>query len=107
MKPFKLCYFSATATDIPSLSKGVQRFKANGGEIDVYARTQGQLLTQAGREAFIRAALSSDAVIITFHGGTASFPAFSIFAETFSENQSTDQRPYLHLQPIGVWMKTP
>jgi len=101
MKPYKLCYFSATATDIPSLSKGVQRFKANGGEIDVYARTQGQLLTQAGKEAFIRAALNSDVVIITFHGGTASFPAFSIFAETFSENQSTDQRPYLHLQPIG------
>lgn len=102
MKPFKLCYFSATATDIPSLSEGVRRFTAEGGKIDVYARTQGQLLIKNEKESFISTALNSDAVIITFHGGTSSFPAFDLFTRAIEEARSSNIRlPYIHLQCVG------
>lgn len=100
MKPYKLCYFSATATDVPSISEGVRRFRTQGFNIDVYARTQGQLLSKSEKEAFIRAALDSHAVIITFHGGTSSFPAYEMFVKTLGDIKP-EKRPYLHLQPIG------
>ncbi|MCX7822863.1 MAG: cobaltochelatase subunit CobN [Syntrophobacterales bacterium] len=102
MKPLKLCYFSATSTDVPSLSEGVRRFKAEGGKIHILARTQGQLLTQREKESFVQAALNSDVVIITFHGGTSSFPAFDLFIKAIDEvREKKKSLPYLHLQSVG------
>ncbi len=102
MKPYTLTYFSATATDIPSLSQGTQRFLASGGSVNLYARTQSQLLSEAGKEAFLRRAFTSDVVIITFHGGTASFPAFQAFTEMLSQKRREGVKiPFCHLQPLG------
>lgn len=102
MRSYKLCYFSATATDIPSLSEGVRRFTAGGGKISVYARTQGQLIGQKERENFVQSVLDSDVTIITFHGGKSSFPAFNLFSTVFDEAREKGKKlPYLHLQSVG------
>lgn len=100
MKPYALCYFSATAMEMPSLSEGVQNYIDDGGRLTVYARTQTQLFDQARQQAFVNQALTSDAVIVTLHGGKNSFPAFEALTRALSE-VSAEKRPYLHIQPTG------
>ncbi|MBC7359546.1 MAG: cobaltochelatase subunit CobN [Desulfacinum sp.] len=100
MKPYSLCYYSATAMEMPSLSEGVRLFEAGGGRIRIHARTQTQLFDQARRTAFVQQALASDAVIITLHGGRPSFPAFDALVEALAPIPA-HRRPYLHIQPTG------
>ena len=101
MKSYKLCYFSATAMELPSLSEGVRRFGSAGVTIQVHARTQTQLFDDARCKAFVREALSSDVLIVTLHGGTKSCPAFDLLLEALAGVQNEDRRPYLHIQPSG------
>ncbi len=101
MKPYKLCYFTATAMELPSLSEGVRQYQSNGGQIQVCARTQTQLFDQARCQAFIQEALKADAVIVVLHGGRASCPAYDALIEAFSTNSDRERLPYLHIQPTG------
>ena len=100
MKPYTLCYYSATAMEIPCLSEGVRLYRDGGGEIEVHARTQIQLFDRSRQEAFVRRALASDALIVTLHGGKASFPAFDALIQAL-DDVPADRRPYLHFQPTG------
>lgn len=102
MNPYRLCYFSATAMEIPSLSQGIELFQKSGCRITVTARTQSQLFDDARGEAFVLDALASDAVIITLHGGKASCPAFDRLTEALQQAAARGDRiPYLHVQPVG------
>lgn len=103
MKPYKLCYFSATAIELPSLSAGVQQFQAGGGIIEVKARTQAQLFDNAQKKAFVQEALKADVVIVVLHGGKESCPAFDMLVAALKElsGDGKNSRPYLHIQPTG------
>ena len=100
MKNYSLCYFSATAMELPSLSEGVIQYRAQGGEVKIHARTQVQLFDKSRQEAFVRQALEADMVIITLHGGIKSFPAFEFFKEQLNA-LDVDKRPVVHVQPTG------
>lgn len=100
MQPFALCYFSATATEIPSLSEGVRLYQDSGAPLAVHARTQVQLFDQKRREAFIREAIKADVLIISLHGGRPSFPAFDLL-KTALEKCPESQRPLIHVQPTS------
>jgi cobaltochelatase CobN len=100
MSAYRLCYFSATAMELPSLSEGVRQYADTIGGIKVHARTQSQLFDQARKTAFVDQAMASDAIIVTLHGGKPSFPAFDDLAQRLGDVPA-DQRPYLHIQPTG------
>jgi cobaltochelatase CobN len=74
MQPLNLCYFSATAAEIPSLSEGVRLFLDQGQALTIHARTQVQLFDRSRQQAFVREALRAGVVIISLHGGKAPFP---------------------------------
>ena len=99
MDTFSLCYYSATASEIPSLSEGVRLFRGEGGEIQVHARTQVQLFDRARQEAFLREAMRADFVIISLHGGRASFPAFDLLEKAMTDVGSSG--PVIHIQPTS------
>jgi cobaltochelatase CobN len=102
MKAMKLCYFSATATELPSLSQGVSRFREGGSMVEVMARTQTQLFDQARSKAFVNDALEADVVVISLHGGKASCPAFDPLVEVVRERRATGKpAPRLHIQATG------
>ncbi|MBP8646196.1 MAG: cobaltochelatase subunit CobN [Syntrophobacteraceae bacterium] len=102
MKTLNLCYFSATSSELPSLSKGVTLFNEKGGRAKVTARTQTQLFDQARVSAFVSEALRSDVVILTLHGGKASCPAFDPLVEAVAKRRASGEpTPYLHIQPVG------
>ena len=100
MNALSLCYYSATATEIPSLSEGVRLYQADGGQLKVHARTQVQLFDEKRRQAFVREALTAQVLILSLHGGRASFPAFDLLQETL-EQVPMDKRPLIHVQPTS------
>ena len=100
MQTYTLCYFSATATEIPSLSEGVRQYTAAGGDVRVHARTQTQLFDEKRQAAFVEQAVKADAIIVVLHGGKPSFPAFDRLVETLADLPA-ERRPFLHIQPTG------
>ncbi|MGE4560802.1 MAG: cobalamin biosynthesis protein CobN, partial [Desulfobulbus sp.] len=100
MQSLRFCYFSATATEIPSLSEGVRLFLDQGRPLKVHARTQVQLFDRRQQQAFVRDALASEVVIISLHGGRASFPAFDLLKEAL-DALPKEKRPLIHVQPTG------
>ncbi len=99
MKHYTLAYFSATATEMPSLSEGIRQYQVMGGKITVHARTQTQLFDKARQRDFINHAMESDALIITLHGGKPSFPAFDMLMETLESFPAERIKPYIYIQP--------
>jgi cobaltochelatase CobN len=100
MTPYRLSFYSATAAEMTTLSRAVRRFNAAGGQVTVQARTRTQLFDQARQKAFVTRALDARAVILSLHGGKASFPAFDRFVEQYARLPA-DRRPYVHIQPTG------
>jgi cobaltochelatase CobN len=102
MKPLQICYFSATALELPSLSQGVALLRDAGEVLGVTARTQTQLFDQSRVTAFVEQAAASDAIILTLHGGKASCPAFDALLQRLAEIRGKGAlSPYLHIQPTG------
>ncbi|MGQ9485321.1 MAG: cobaltochelatase subunit CobN [Desulfosoma sp.] len=102
MSALKIVYFSATAGEIPSLSRAVTRYLAQGGLVSVTARTRSQLFDNARIEAFVQEALKAHMVLITLHGGKNSCPALASLLEAMQERRAQGlTRPYLHIQPMG------
>lgn len=100
MPCLRLVYFSATATEIPSLSAGVQRVSDRGVHLQVHARTQTQLFDEARCRAFVREALAADVCIVALHGGRESCPALALLQEGL-QGKADKKRPLLHVQPSG------
>ncbi|MGE4402154.1 MAG: cobaltochelatase subunit CobN [Desulfobulbus sp.] len=100
MQPLNLCYFSATASEIPSLSEGVRLFLDQGRPLKIHARTQVQLFDRNRHQAFVREALRAEVVIISLHGGRASFPAFDLLGESLAQVPEGN-RPLIHVQPTS------
>jgi cobaltochelatase CobN len=102
MTPFKLCYFTATALELPSLSQGIALLRDTGGKIEVTARTQTQIFDQSRIDDFVEHASHADAIILTLHGGKASCPAFDALLKRLALlRESGAPVPYLHIQPTG------
>jgi len=102
MRELNICYYSATATELPSLSLGVSQFRDGGGRVTVTARTQTQLFDQARIAAFVSEAVRADVVIVTLHGGKALCPAFDPLIDALRQRKAAGERaPYLHIQPMG------
>lgn len=98
MKKLSLVYFSATGMDITSLSGAVERFRDDGLEITVLAKTALQLFDQARLDDFVTKALAADAVVLTLHGGKKSFPACKALEDALAKLGPDDHRPWLHVQ---------
>jgi len=102
MNNFKLCYYSATSMEIPSLSAGMQLFEQNGGHISVFAQTQTQLFDDARKQAFAQKAMQCDIIIITLHGGRRSCPAFDALTELIEARLNSNQDlPIIHIHSGG------
>lgn len=98
MKSYKLSYYSASSMEINSLSHGVQLYQKQNGSVRVLARTQTQLFDNSRIDAFVRASLDTDAIIISLHGGKESCPAFDALIDAMKESSA---KPYIHIQPTG------
>ncbi|HIQ36736.1 MAG TPA: hypothetical protein EYH36_01890, partial [Desulfocapsa sulfexigens] len=61
---YTLCYYSSGGMELPSLSKGLADYRADGGKVRVIARTQSQLFHEKQRRRFIDQAIAADVVII-------------------------------------------
>lgn len=102
MKPYRLAYFSATATEIPSLSQGIIKYRDKGSALDIVAKTRSQLFDGSRVKSFVRDALKSDIVMVTLHGGKASCPCFDELVNAFDEKRKDGEKvPYFHIQPVG------
>ncbi|ETR71426.1 MAG: hypothetical protein OMM_02490 [Candidatus Magnetoglobus multicellularis str. Araruama] len=101
MKPYKLCYYSATSMEIDSLSRGVQQYQQHNSGFRILARTQTQLFDQSRIESFVKSCLAADIIIITLHGGKASCPAFDKLIDAINQLSENKKKPYLHIQPTG------
>ncbi|WP_005036895.1 cobaltochelatase subunit CobN [Holophaga foetida] len=98
----RISYFSATATELTTLSQAILRLKAEDSDIRLWARTQAQLYDQARVDAFVREALASEAVIIALHGGKASCPAWEALFGKIQELKATGEKvPWIHIQAQG------
>jgi cobaltochelatase CobN len=98
---FKVAYYSFGGVEIPALSAAVGALMKAGREIAVYARSQAQLFDQARREAFVQEALKSHLVVLGFHGGRESFPAFRALKESLDSLDPAAPRPLIHAQPAS------
>mgnify|MGYP001188637810 FL=1 len=105
MKKLDVCYFSITAMELPSLSRGVAALHGKGCEMRVRASTQTQLFDDARVASFVNDALRADAVIFTYHSGhdgKKSCPAFDRLTEAIRLRRTSGAAaPYLHIQPVG------
>lgn len=102
MNQIKIYYFSATAIELPTLSRAVSRILEKGESLAVTARTQTQIFDQERAKVFAEGALESDVVIISLHGGKASCPAYDQLVTAIKNRRAQGLRtPYFHIQPTG------
>ncbi len=102
MKLFRLCYYSATSTDMMSLSGGVAEYREKVGPMTIIARTRGQLFDESRIRAFVREASASDLIVVSLHGGRASCPAFDALIDALDAQRKEGKTPpHLHIQPTG------
>jgi cobaltochelatase CobN len=102
MTTLRLCYFTATGTELASLSQGLARLTARGGRAVIRARTRTQLFDQARSEAFVGQALDSHAIILALHGGGGSCPALAPLLAALARARDEGRPvPRLHVQPAG------
>jgi cobaltochelatase CobN len=95
-------YFSATAAELPTLSRAVSKLLGEGTPLTVVARTQSQLFDRSRIKVFVDGATGSDAVILTLHGGKASCPAYDPLVIAVRDRRANGlPTPYLHIQPTG------
>lgn len=98
----RICWYSATAMELPAVSRAAARYREHGGQLDLIARTQTQLFDGARSAAFVEEAMRASVVILTLHGGKASCPAFDRLMEQVSIARNAGvPAPYVHIQPIG------
>ena len=97
---YTLCYYSSGGMELSSLSGAITRYRKTHGRVRVIARTQSQLFDQAQKMRFVQTAMESDIIVISLHGGKASFPAFDMLLEAFAK-ATPETRPHLHIQPTG------
>ncbi|MDR2141638.1 MAG: cobaltochelatase subunit CobN [Deltaproteobacteria bacterium] len=101
MASFQVTYFSSGGFDIPALSAAVANLRKEGRALKVYARTQSQLFDQARIESFTQAALKSQVVILSLHGGREYFPAFKALKAGLEALGPGEPRPLIHGQPAS------
>ncbi len=109
---WSLVYYSATATDMTSLSQGVRKYLDEGGRVKIIARTGQQFFDSAQKKRFLHSChsaqkkrflhscLHSDAIIISLHGGAVSFPLFDELMDALDALPAAS-RPFLHIQPTS------
>jgi cobaltochelatase CobN len=95
-----ICYFSATATELPVLSQAAAALSDRG--VRVSARTAAQLADPVRVEGFVAAAVASDAIVVTLHGGTMSCPAWEPLAAAVRQARAAAARtPLVVVHPEG------
>ena len=102
MHPFTIVYFSATANELPSLSRALALWPETDGPLRVIARTQTQLFDASRVADFVEAAMRADCVVLSLHGGQQCCPAFTPLIAARNERRAQGLPvPYLHIQPVG------
>lgn len=68
----------------------------------VFARSKGQLSDPVQAQIFAEAAAKADALLLSLHGGTASFPAWDDLAAALDERRAQHlPTPWIHIQPAS------
>jgi cobaltochelatase CobN len=102
MKQITVYYYSATAAELPTLSRAVSKALEEGSLLAVVARTHTQLFDQSRVSAFVEEAVAADVVILTLHGGKTSCPAYDPLCASIRDRRAKGvPTPYLHIQPTG------
>ncbi len=97
-----LCFFSATGGELTLVSQALSRMRADGLDVTLFGRTKEQLIDPELSRAFARAAARSDAVVLSFHGGTGSCPAWSDLVEAWQDRRDSGlSLPWIHIQPTS------
>lgn len=97
-----LCFFSATGGERTLVSQALSRMRADGLDVTLFGRTKEQLIDPELSRAFARAAARSDAVVLSFHGGTGSCPAWSDLVEAWQDRRDSGlSLPWIHIQPTS------
>ena len=71
-----LCFFSATGGELTLVSQALSRLRTIGLDITLFGRTKAQVTNPELARYFAQAAARCDAVVLRFHGGTTSCPAW-------------------------------
>ncbi len=102
MNEFKLCYFSATSMELPSLGHAVRAYRNTGQEISVFSRTPSQLFAENEITRFVKKAMDCHVVYVALHGGKMSCPAFDpLVAAMEDAKKQGDSRPLFVIQSVG------
>ena len=97
-----LCFFSATGGELTLVSQALSRLRTIGLDITLFGRTKEQVTDPELARAFAQAAARSDAVVLSFHGGTTSCPAWPALIEAWrSRRESGLPLPWIHIQPTS------
>jgi cobaltochelatase CobN len=91
-----ILYYSATAAELPVLSRAARSVQRTRPDLRVRAWSQPQLGRGGAVEAFVAAAGGCDVLVLSLHGGTASCPAW----ETLLQKRSERRRAGL---PLAHW----
>ncbi|MDO4412621.1 cobaltochelatase subunit CobN [Cutibacterium sp.] len=97
-----LCFFSATGGELTLVSQALSRMKADGLDVTLFGRTKEQLADPQMTSAFARAAARSDVVVLSFHGGTGSCPAWPDLVGAWQDRRKSGlSEPWIHIQPTS------
>lgn len=95
-----IAYYTATGSDIALFAQAAHRLSASTGGHRVFARSKGQLSDPLSAQAFAEAAAKSDAIVLSLHGGTSSFPAWDELTAVLDQRRSRGESlPWIHIQP--------
>ena len=78
-----LSFFSATGGELTLVSQALSRLRTRGLDITLFGRTKDQITDPELARAFAQAAARSDAIVLSFHGGTTSCPAWPALVEAW------------------------
>ena len=97
-----LCFFSSTGGELTLVSQALPRLCADGLDVTLSGRTKEQVADPDMARAFAQAAARSDAVVLSFHGGTTSCPAWPALVEAWKDRRESGlPLPWIHIQPTS------
>ena len=97
-----LSFFSATGGELTLVSQALSRLRTRGLDITLFGRTKDQITDPELARAFAQAAARSDAIVLSFHGGTTSCPAWPALVEAWKNRRESGlPLPWIHIQPTS------
>ena len=97
-----LSFFSATGGELTLVSQALSRLRTRGLDITLFGRTKDQITDPELARAFAQAAARSDAIVLSFHGGTTSPTAMRRSGNQWRSHPMAASTPVLKLSEIWL-----